>query len=73
MEKLLLGLLFAGDELHVVYQQQIGLAVFFPHLGGLVGTGLNGGHQLIGQIVALDVSDLGSGIIFPDDIGDGVD
>ena len=73
MEKLLLGLLFAGDELHVIHQQKVRLAVFFTHFGGLVGAGLDGGHQLVGQIVALDVGDLGPGVVFLDDVGDGVD
>ena len=73
MEELLLGLLASGDELHVVHQQQIRLAVLLPHLGGLAGTGLNGGHQFVGEVVALDVGDLGGGVVAADDVGDGVD
>ena len=73
MEKLLLGLLFAGDELYVIHQQQVRLTVFFPHFGCFVGAGLDGGHQLVGQVVALDVGDLGLGIVFLDDVGNGVD
>ena len=51
----------------------IRLAVLLPHLGGLAGTGLNGGHQFVGEVVALDVGDLGSGVVAADDVGDGVD
>ena len=71
MEELLLGLLLAGDELHVIHQQQVGLAVFFPHFGGLALP--DGVHQLIGQVVALDIGDFGMGVVFPNDVGDGVD
>ena len=61
MEELLLGLLFAGDELHVIHQQQVCLAVLLPHLRRLVGTGLDGGHQFVGQIVALTYAILAVG------------
>ena len=73
MEELLLSLLFAGDELHVVNQEQVRLAVLFPHFGGFVGTFLNGADQLVGQLIALDVGNAGIGIVAADDIGDGVD
>ena len=73
MEKFLLRLLSAGDKLHVIDQQEIRLAVFFPHLGGLARTCLDCGDQLVGQIVALDVSDLHTGIFFTDRMCHGVD
>ena len=71
MEKFLLGLLLAGDELHVIHQQQVRLAVFFPHFGRFALP--DGVHQLVRQVIALDVSDFRVGVVFPDDIGDGVD
>ena len=49
MEKFLLGLLLAGDELHVIHQQQVGLAVFFPHFGGFALP--DGVHQLVRQVI----------------------
>ena len=71
VEELLLRLLFAGDELHVVHQQQVRLTVLLPHLRSL--TLPDSIHQLVGQVVALDVSDLGPGVVPADDVGDGID
>ena len=71
MEELLLRLLFAGDELHVVHQQQVRLTVLLPHLRSL--TLPDSIHQLVGQVVALHVSDLGPGVVPADDVGDGID
>ena len=70
MEELLLGLLFAGDELHVVHQQKIRLAVFLPHVCGFALP--DGVHQLIGEVVALHIGDSGLGVVFSDHIGNGV-
>ena len=61
MEELLLGLLLTGDELHVIHQQQCRLAVFLPELG--VFSLPDGGHQLVGKVVSLDVYHLGVRIV----------
>ena len=70
MEELLLGLLLTGDELDIVHQQQIRLAVLVLELR--LTAGLDGGDQLVGEFVALDVDDLGVGILLADAVGDGV-
>ena len=53
MEKFLLRLHFAGDELDIVHQQQVGLPVFFPEFA--VPPGLDGVYQLVGKIVPFDI------------------
>ena len=55
MEELLLGLLLAGDELDIVHQQDARLPVLLPELG--VAALPDGGDQLVGEVVALDVHD----------------
>ena len=71
MEKFLLSLLLAGDELHVVHQQQRGLPVLLPKLG--VFALADGGHQLVGEVVALDIHDLRVGVVLLQPVGDGVE
>ena len=71
MEKFLLGLLLAGDELHVVHQKQRGLPVFLPELCVLALP--DGGYQLVGEVVALDVNDLGVGMVFLKPVGNGIE
>ena len=71
MEKLLLCLLAAGDELHVVHQQKVRVAVFAAELDVLAGA--DGLDQLVGEIVALDVDDLGVWCFGADFVRDGVD
>ena len=71
MEKLLLGLLLAGDKLHVVHQQQRRLAIFLPELGVLALP--DGGHQLVGEVVALDIDDLRVRPVLLQPVSDGVE
>ena len=69
VEELVLGLLLAGDELDVVHQKQVDLAVLVAEF--LRGAALDGAHQLIGKLVALDVDD---GLVRPalvDGVADG--
>ena len=73
MEEFLLGLLLAGNKLHVIHQEEVRLAVFFPHFCGFAGAGLDGGHQLVGQIVALDVGNAGVVVISADNVCNGID
>ena len=70
MEELLLGLYLAGDELDIVHQQNVRLPVLLPELR--VPVLPDGGHQLVGEVVALDVDDPGSGPSFLRRVGDGV-
>ena len=70
MEKLLLGLFFSGDELDIVHQQQGGLTVFLPELR--IFSLPDGGDQLIGEIVALDVYDAGIRLAGADLVGNGI-
>ena len=71
MEKFLLGLLFAGDKLNIVHQQQRRLTVFLAELEVFAFT--DGGHQLVGKIVALDIDDTAVGAIFLHLMGNGVE
>ena len=70
MEELLLGLYLAGNELYIVHQQYVGLAVFLPELR--VAVFPDGGDQLVGEVVALDVYDPGLRPLLPQGVGDGV-
>ena len=71
MEEFLLGLGLAGDELHVVHQQDVRVPVFVVEfqLFALA----DGLDQGVGKIVALDVDDLGAAVVLADAVGDGVD
>ena len=70
MEKLLLRALLARDELHVVQQQQVDHAVFVAE--GLHVALLNGGDQLVGEVLALDVDDAELGVRAPQHVRDRV-
>ena len=70
MEELLLRLYLSGDELNIVHQQNVRLPVLLPELR--VAVLPDGGHQLVGKVVALDVYDLRRGPLFPQGVGDGV-
>ena len=71
MEKFFLGGFLAGDELDIVDEEQIGLPILAAELDIL--TALNGSDQLVGELVALDVDDLGVRLLLADAIGDGVE
>ena len=69
MEKLLLGLLLAGDELDVVHQQQVRAPVFLPEFLGAAR--LDGVDQLVGEVVAFYIHDLVPGPAGVDALADG--
>ena len=71
VEHLLLGGLPAGDELNVVHQKDIRLPVFLPKL--LIAALSDGGYQLVGKGVPLDVDDLIVWMVGVDGVGDGVE
>ena len=71
MEELILHLLLAGHELHVVHQQQVRLPVLGPEL--VAPAGPDQLDELVDEVVALDVDDLGPGVVAADDVGDGVE
>ena len=71
MKELLLSLLLAGDELDIVHQQDARLPVLFPELG--VAALPDGGDQLVGKVVALDVHDPQVLPLALDLMGDGVE
>ena len=54
MKKFFLGLLFAADELNVVNQEQINCPVFIFEF--IDGAGFNGGHKIVGELLAGDIS-----------------
>ena len=70
MEELVLDLLLAGYELHVVHQQQIGFPVFGPEFAAPAGPDQL--DELVDEVVALDIDDLGVAVVFADDVGNGV-
>ena len=71
MEKLLLRRVASGDELNVVYAEDIGGAVFVAELrGGLLGNRVD---HLVGEVLALQIEnpELGAGLLYV--IGDSVE
>ena len=70
VEKFLLGGFLAGDKLDIVNQKQIRFPVLAVEFNVL--TGLNGGNQLVGKLVAPDVDNVGVGILLADAVGNGV-
>ena len=71
MEKFVLHLLLARDELHVVHEQQVRVAVLRAEL-----TAAARAHELdefVDEIVALDVDDLGVLIVPADNVGNGIE
>ena len=70
MEKFLLRGVLAGDELDIVHEKEVGAAVFAAELDVLAL--LDGGNQLVGKLVALDIDDVVVGVPVVDHVGDGV-
>ena len=64
MEKFFLRLFFAGDELHVVHQQDVRITVFVVKFQ--LFTFANRLDQGVGEIVAFDIDDFGPGIVLAD-------
>ena len=56
MEKFLLRAVLAGDELNVVHEQKVRIAVFLAEAFGCAGA--DGFDHLIDELLALDVGDL---------------
>ena len=70
MEEFLLSGFLAGNELHVIHQEQIRFPVFAAEFD--VFTVADGIDQLIGELVTLDVNNVGIGLDLADAIGNGV-
>ena len=64
MEELLLRALLAADELDVVDEQHVRLAVPLAEGGGVLVA--DGGDDVVGELVALDVDDVAVGLVFAD-------
>ena len=71
MEELLLGGFLTGDKLNIIDEEQVAFPVFAPEFD-IFAVG-NGGNQLIGELVALDVDDVGVGVLLADAVGNGVE
>ena len=69
MEKLVLRLLLTGDELDIVHQKQIHIAVLIVKILGRAV--FDGAHELVGKLVALDVDDALFRIALVDGVADG--
>ena len=70
VEEFLLRGVFAGDELDVVHQQNVGLAVLFVKLAH--GALANRVDELVGELVALDVQRAHLRVRLLDVVADGV-
>ena len=71
MEKFLLRGFLAGDKLDIVDEEQVRIAVFVAEL--VVAAFLQGGDQLVGKLIALDIDDVVAGMIFMNDARDRVE
>ena len=71
MEKFLLGGFLTGDELDIIHQEQVGLPVLAPEFN--VPAAFDGVDQFVGELIALDVDDVGVRIFLADAVGDGVE
>ena len=71
MEKLLLRGFLTGDKLNIINEEQVTFPVFAPKFD-IFAVG-NGGDQLIGELVALDVDNVRVGVLLADAVGDGVE
>ena len=71
MEKFLLGGFLAGDKLNIIHEKQVCFPVFAAEFD--IFTVFNGVDQLVGELVALDVDNVGVGIFLADTVGDGVE
>ena len=68
MEELFLGLFTAADEVHVVDEQQIGLAVLAAE--EVRGPLVDGRDQIVHELFGGDIDDAGGGIALEDVVGD---
>ena len=71
MEKFLLRGFLAGNKLDIVDEEQVRIAVFVAEL--VVAAFLQGGDQLIGKLITLDIDDVVAGMIFMNDARDRVE
>ena len=70
MEEFFLGGFLAGDKLDIVDEEKVTFPVFAAEFH-IFAAG-DGGDQLVGEFVALDVDDVGLRVLPPDAVGDGV-
>ena len=70
VEELLLDALLAGEELHIVHQQDVHVAVTLPELRQ--GVLLDGVDVFVGEFFRGEVGDLGLGVALEDAVPDGV-
>ena len=70
MEKFFLGALFALEELNIVDQEHVDLAVEAAEL--IEGVLADGFEELVGKFLAGEINDVGVGVVCPDGVGHGV-
>ena len=70
VEELLLHRLLALEEMHVVDEEEVGLAEAAAKVGG--GAILNGGDELVGELLGADEGDSGVGLSRDDLVRDGL-
>ena len=71
MEKFLLRGVLARDELNIVHEEEVGVAVFVTELEVLAAA--DGVDQLVCELVALDVDDVIVRVLALDLVGDGIE
>src|SRR5690606_27209512 len=68
VKKLLLNRVFAGDELDVIEEEDVGVSIFLFEVEG--GLGFNGVDDLIGEFLAGAVNDAGLGVLMENIVAD---
>ena len=71
MEKFLLRGVLARDELNIVHEEEVGVAVFVTELEVLAAA--DGVDQLVCELVALDIDDVIVRVLALDLVGDGIE
>ena len=69
MEKFLLCAVLAGDELNIIHEQQVRVAVFLAEVLGRAGA--DGFDHLVDKLLALNVGNLRRGVVVADGLADG--
>ena len=70
VEELLLHRLLSLEEMHVVDEEEVGFAKAAAEIGG--GSVLDGGDELVGELLGADERDAGFGLSLDDLVGDGL-
>ena len=70
MEEFFLGGFLTGNKLNIIDEEQIRFSVFTAELN--IFTALQGFNQFIGELVALDIDNIGIGVASANAVGNGI-